>query len=88
MGERVDALVVHRMLDLKMASSLWFVVAVLFVYGFSNAVNLTDGMDGLAAGSADGVRRVRDHRLLAVPSSRRVPRASRGRARLAIVSRR
>jgi len=41
-----------RMLDLKMASSLWFVVAVLFVYGFSNAVNLTDGMDGLAAGSA------------------------------------
>jgi phospho-N-acetylmuramoyl-pentapeptide-transferase len=41
-----------RMLDLEMASALWFVVAVLFVYGFSNAVNLTDGMDGLAAGSA------------------------------------
>jgi len=32
-----------RMLDLDMASGLWFVVAVLFVYGFSNAVNLTDG---------------------------------------------
>ncbi|MBM3660443.1 MAG: phospho-N-acetylmuramoyl-pentapeptide-transferase [Actinobacteria bacterium] len=30
----------------------WFVVAVLIVYGSSNAVNLTDGMDGLAAGSA------------------------------------
>jgi phospho-N-acetylmuramoyl-pentapeptide-transferase len=41
-----------RMLDLNLVSGLWFVVAVLFVYGFSNAVNLTDGMDGLAAGSA------------------------------------
>ena len=30
----------------------WFVVAVVIVYGTSNAVNLTDGMDGLAAGSA------------------------------------
>jgi len=30
----------------------WFVVAVIIVYGSSNAVNLTDGMDGLAAGSA------------------------------------
>jgi phospho-N-acetylmuramoyl-pentapeptide-transferase len=30
----------------------WFVIAVLIVYGSSNAVNLTDGMDGLAAGSA------------------------------------
>ena len=30
----------------------WFVVAVVVVYGSSNAVNLTDGMDGLAAGSA------------------------------------
>jgi phospho-N-acetylmuramoyl-pentapeptide-transferase len=30
----------------------WFVIAVLVVYGSSNAVNLTDGMDGLAAGSA------------------------------------
>ena len=34
------------------APGLWFVVAVLLVYGFSNAVNLTDGIDGLAAGSA------------------------------------
>jgi phospho-N-acetylmuramoyl-pentapeptide-transferase len=30
----------------------WFVIAVIIVYGSSNAVNLTDGMDGLAAGSA------------------------------------
>jgi len=30
----------------------WFVIAVLIVVGSSNAVNLTDGMDGLAAGSA------------------------------------
>jgi phospho-N-acetylmuramoyl-pentapeptide-transferase len=41
-----------RTLDLHLASGLWFVVAVIFVYGFSNAVNITDGMDGLAAGSA------------------------------------
>jgi phospho-N-acetylmuramoyl-pentapeptide-transferase len=30
----------------------WFVIAVLVVVGSTNAVNLTDGMDGLAAGSA------------------------------------
>ena len=30
----------------------WFVLAVLVVVGFANAVNLTDGLDGLAAGSA------------------------------------
>ena len=41
-----------RVLDLNMASWIWFMVALLFVAGFSNAVNLTDGMDGLAAGSA------------------------------------
>jgi phospho-N-acetylmuramoyl-pentapeptide-transferase len=35
-----------------MAGAVWFAVAVFWVYGFSNAVNLTDGMDGLAAGSA------------------------------------
>jgi phospho-N-acetylmuramoyl-pentapeptide-transferase len=28
----------------------WIVLATLFVVGFSNAVNLTDGLDGLAAG--------------------------------------
>ena len=41
-----------RVLDLNMASWIWFVIALLFVAGFSNAVNLTDGLDGLAAGSA------------------------------------
>ena len=41
-----------RSVDLHMAGVVWFAVAVFFVYGFSNAVNLTDGMDGLAAGSA------------------------------------
>lgn len=41
-----------RVFDLDLGVVLWFVVAVLWVYGFSNAVNLTDGMDGLAAGSA------------------------------------
>ena len=30
----------------------WFVIAVLIVVGSANGVNLTDGMDGLAAGSA------------------------------------
>jgi phospho-N-acetylmuramoyl-pentapeptide-transferase len=30
----------------------WFIIAVLIVIGSSNGVNLTDGMDGLAAGSA------------------------------------
>jgi phospho-N-acetylmuramoyl-pentapeptide-transferase len=41
-----------RVFDLNMAQGLWFVVAVFWVYGFSNAVNITDGLDGLAAGSA------------------------------------
>ena len=30
----------------------WIVLAVLMIYGSSNAVNLTDGLDGLAAGAA------------------------------------
>src|SRR5207302_2653392 len=29
----------------------WFVFAILIVYATANAVNLTDGLDGLAAGS-------------------------------------
>jgi len=41
-----------RELHLQLGSTLWFVLAVFWVVGFSNAVNLTDGMDGLAAGSA------------------------------------
>jgi phospho-N-acetylmuramoyl-pentapeptide-transferase len=41
-----------RQLDLDLGTWLWFVVAVLVIVASSNAVNLTDGMDGLAAGSA------------------------------------
>jgi phospho-N-acetylmuramoyl-pentapeptide-transferase len=41
-----------RVLDLDLGTWIWFAVAVIVVYGTSNAVNLTDGMDGLAAGSA------------------------------------
>ena len=41
-----------RTLDLDLGTWLWFAFAVVVVYGTSNAVNITDGMDGLAAGSA------------------------------------
>ena len=41
-----------RPLDLDLGTSVWFVFAVVVVYGTANAVNLTDGLDGLAAGSA------------------------------------
>jgi phospho-N-acetylmuramoyl-pentapeptide-transferase len=36
----------------QLGSVLWVVLAVLMLTGTSNAVNLTDGLDGLAAGSA------------------------------------
>jgi phospho-N-acetylmuramoyl-pentapeptide-transferase len=41
-----------RQLDLDMGSTVWFVFAVFVVVGSCNAVNLTDGLDGLAAGAA------------------------------------
>jgi phospho-N-acetylmuramoyl-pentapeptide-transferase len=41
-----------RTLDLDLGTWVWFAFAVIVVYGTSNAVNITDGMDGLAAGSA------------------------------------
>jgi phospho-N-acetylmuramoyl-pentapeptide-transferase len=41
-----------RQLDLNLGSTAWFVIAVIVVVGAANGVNLTDGMDGLAAGSA------------------------------------
>lgn len=41
-----------RVVDLDLGTWLWFAFAVVVIYGTSNAVNLTDGMDGLAAGSA------------------------------------
>jgi phospho-N-acetylmuramoyl-pentapeptide-transferase len=41
-----------RTIDLDLGTWIWFAFAVIVVYGTSNAVNITDGMDGLAAGSA------------------------------------
>ncbi len=41
-----------RLLDLDLGTWIWAVWAVLIVTGSSNAVNITDGMDGLAAGAA------------------------------------
>ena len=43
---------------------LWVPFAVLVIVGASNAVNLTDGLDGLAIGPiVIGGRRLRDHRV-------------------------
>jgi phospho-N-acetylmuramoyl-pentapeptide-transferase len=41
-----------RVIDLDLGTWIWFAFALVVVFGTSNAVNLTDGMDGLAAGSA------------------------------------
>ncbi|MBI2168962.1 MAG: phospho-N-acetylmuramoyl-pentapeptide-transferase [Actinobacteria bacterium] len=41
-----------RDLNLDLGVWLWAIWAVLMITGFSNAVNLTDGLDGLASGSA------------------------------------
>jgi len=41
-----------RQLDLDLGTNLWFVMALVVIYGSCNAVNLTDGLDGLVAGSA------------------------------------
>jgi phospho-N-acetylmuramoyl-pentapeptide-transferase len=39
-------------LGLQLGTVGWVVMAVLVVVGFTNAVNLTDGLDGLASGSS------------------------------------
>jgi phospho-N-acetylmuramoyl-pentapeptide-transferase len=36
---------------IDLPDGLWIVWAIILIYGASNAVNLTDGLDGLAAGS-------------------------------------
>ena len=55
---------------------------IFVIIATSNAVNLTDGLDGLAAGSSDVLlRRALDHRLLAVPSLLDLPPARRARPR-------
>lgn len=41
-----------RTFDLDLGTWLWFVLAILVITGSSNGVNLTDGMDGLAAGAS------------------------------------
>jgi len=41
-----------RTFDLDLGTWLWFAIAVLVITGASNGVNLTDGMDGLAAGAS------------------------------------
>jgi phospho-N-acetylmuramoyl-pentapeptide-transferase len=41
-----------RPLTSNLGTAGWFVFAILIVYSTSNAVNLTDGLDGLAAGSS------------------------------------
>ncbi len=39
-------------LGVQLGTVGWVILAVLFFVGFTNAVNLTDGLDGLAAGSS------------------------------------
>ncbi|MFZ4516163.1 MAG: phospho-N-acetylmuramoyl-pentapeptide-transferase [Acidimicrobiia bacterium] len=41
-----------RSLDLDLGTWVWFAFAVFVVLSSANAVNITDGLDGLAAGSA------------------------------------
>lgn len=41
-----------RELDLDLGRAVWFLWAVAVIYAASNAVNITDGLDGLAAGSS------------------------------------
>lgn len=41
-----------RLLDLDLGQGLWAVWAILVILASTNGVNLTDGLDGLAAGSA------------------------------------
>jgi len=41
-----------RSLDLDLAGGVWVALAVGVIYASANAVNITDGLDGLAAGSS------------------------------------
>ena len=42
----------YNSIGLHMGTAVWVVWATLIIAAFSNAVNLTDGLDGLAAGSS------------------------------------
>jgi len=41
-----------RLIDVDLGTWLWAVWAIFIILGAANAVNITDGMDGLASGSA------------------------------------
>jgi phospho-N-acetylmuramoyl-pentapeptide-transferase len=41
-----------RLIDLDLGTWIWAVWAIFIIVGSANAVNITDGMDGLAAGAA------------------------------------
>ncbi len=41
-----------RLIDLNLGTWLWAVWAIVIILGSANAVNITDGMDGLASGAA------------------------------------
>jgi phospho-N-acetylmuramoyl-pentapeptide-transferase len=41
-----------RVIDFNLGTAGWFVMAILVIYASSNGVNLADGLDGLAAGTA------------------------------------
>jgi phospho-N-acetylmuramoyl-pentapeptide-transferase len=43
---------VRDLAPLALGAAAFVILALLFIAGFSNAVNLTDGLDGLAAGSS------------------------------------
>jgi phospho-N-acetylmuramoyl-pentapeptide-transferase len=47
-----DVSYVRDLAPLALGAVAFVILAYLFIAGFSNAVNLTDGLDGLAAGSA------------------------------------
>jgi phospho-N-acetylmuramoyl-pentapeptide-transferase len=42
----------YSSLRIELTKPGWVILAVILIVGFSNAVNLTDGLDGLAAGSS------------------------------------
>ena len=64
-------------IGIDMGPVLWVIFAVLVMVGASNAVNITDGVDGLAAGSGTLLlRRALDHGLLDLPALLDLPRAA------------
>ena len=59
---------VREIATVTLAPAVFVLFCVVLVSAWSNAVNFTDGLDGLAAGlDGDGDRGIRDHHVLAVP---------------------